>query len=144
MVSDKIFFQLFLLIPFFIYSQTDAQIREINNRNLDINSLKNIWGGLDLNDGDGSSYRNFIDGNYNDNKYLTDVYVYYVSKLFSGAKNGELNFADLSETKRKELVLYFVKNIDIDTILYWEEKEWTYSKILIENIDLWEFLVKFN
>ena len=104
MVSDKIFIQLFLLIPFFIYSQTDAQIREINNRNLDINSLKNIWGGLDLNDGDGSSYRNFIDGNYNDNKYLTDVYVYYVSKLFSGAKNGELNFADLSETKRISVV----------------------------------------
>ena len=113
----------------------------IKEKNLDINSLKNDRGNLDLNDGDGFSYKSFKSGNYDDNKYLLEVYIYYISKLVTGAKGNSTYYNDLSEESKKELLIYFIDNYDKATILLWESKEWTYSKILIENIDLWEYLV---
>jgi hypothetical protein len=134
---------LLLFIPLVSFGQTNLQLNEIKKRNLDINSLKNIWGKLDLNDGDGYSYKNFKSGDYDDNKYLLEVYVYYASKLGNGAKENGTYYIDISAEKRKEFLKYFVNNYDKGTILLWERKEWTYSKILIENIDLWEYIVKF-
>lgn len=134
---------LLLLIPLVSFGQTNIQLNEIKKRDLDINSLKNIWGKLDLNDGDGYSFENFKRGDYDDNKYLLEVYIYYASKLVNGAKDNGTYYIDISAEKRKEFLKYFVNNYDKNTILLWERKEWTYSKILIENINLWEFIVKF-
>ena len=100
-------------------------------------------GNLDLNEGDGYSYGNFKSGDYNDNRYLLEVYVYYASKLSNGAKDDGKYYINLSKEKRKEFLSYFVKNFDKNTILLWEKKEWTYSKILIENISFWNYIVKF-
>jgi|TARA_B110000240_G_C13146386_1_gene303332 hypothetical protein len=139
----KKFLLLLLLIPLVSFGQTNIQLNEIKKRDLDINSLKNIWGKLDLNDGDGYSFENFKRGDYDDNKYLLEVYIYYASKLVNGAKDNGTYYIDISAEKRKEFLKYFVNNYDKNTILLWERKEWTYSKILIENINLWEFIVKF-
>ncbi|MDA9107179.1 hypothetical protein N9J98_03150 [Flavobacteriaceae bacterium] len=139
----KKFLLLLLLIPLVSFGQTNIQLNEIKKRDLDINSLKNIWGKLDLNDGDGYSFENFKRGDYDDNKYLLEAYIYYASKLVNGAKDNGTYYIDISAEKRKEFLKYFVNNYDKNTILLWERKEWTYSKILIENINLWEFIVKF-
>ena len=113
-------------------------------RNLSVNSLVNEKGNIDLNDGDGFPYKSFKSGNYEDNKYLLEVYIYYLSKLYTGVKGSATYYTYLSDEKKKELLMYLIDNYGKSSILLWESKEWTYSKILIENMDLWEFLMNYH
>ena len=134
---------LLLFIPLVSFGQTKEQLEEINKRELNIKTLEDIWGNLNLEDGGAYSYQDLKRGNYEDNKYLLEVYVFYASKLSAGAKDNATFYMKLSSEKRKEFLTYFVKKINKETLLMWERKKWTYSKILIENIDLWEYIVKF-
>ena len=65
-----------LFISFNSFGQTARQLYEIKEKYLDINSLKNDRGVLDLNDGDGYSYKSFKNGSYDDSKYMLEVYVF--------------------------------------------------------------------
>ena len=123
---------------------TKKQLYEITKRNLTVNSLINEKGNIDLNDGDGFPYKSFKSGNYEDNKYLLEVYIYYLSKLYTGVKGSATYYTYLSDEKKKELLMYLIDNYGKSSILLWESKEWTYSKILIENMDLWEFLMNYH
>ena len=134
---------LLLFIPIVSFGQSKEQLEEINSRGLNIKTLEDIWGNLNLEDGDAYSYQDLKRGNYEDNKYLLEVYVFYAAKLSAGAKDNTTFYMKLSSEKRKEFLTYFVKKINKETLLMWERKKWTYSKILIENIDLWEYIVKF-
>ena len=131
-----------MFIPIFCFSQTIDQLTEIKKRGLNIEKIKNIRGKLDLENGDGYSYQSLKAGDYSDNNYMLEVYVYYASKLYSALKKPS-SFISLSSEKRKEFLLYFIENFDKDSITEWERNEWAYSKILIENINLWEYIVDF-
>lgn len=99
-------------------------------------------GKLDLNKGDGFSYKSLKDGDYNNNNYMLEVYVFYAGKVYNGIKRPS-SFSELSKERRKEYLLYFVNKFDRDTIIEWENNEWTYSKLLIDNLDLWEYINNF-
>ena len=143
-MKTKKFLVIYLLyfIPIFGFSQTEEQINEINKRGLKIEQIKNVWGKLDLNKGDGFSYKSLKDGDYNNNNYMLEVYVFYAGKVYNGIKRPS-SFSELSKERRKEYLLYFVNKFDRDTIIEWENNEWTYSKLLIDNLDLWEYINNF-
>jgi hypothetical protein len=81
---------LLFLIPLICYCQTKNQLAEIKNRGLNINNLKTISGKLNLNKGDGYSYKTFKKGDYSNKKYLNEVYAFYAGKVYMTVKKSPI------------------------------------------------------
>ena len=129
---------LLLCVPLIGIGQTQQQLNEIKKRGLDIESLITVGhldGNLNLNDGDGFSYIKFIGGDYDDPIH----YKYYLSHL-SIILLGTFYFP--SSDQLEKFKIYLKKNIGKEKMILWDKKEWTSEKILIENIELWDYIVK--
>ena len=123
------------------FGQTQQQLNEIKKRGLDIESLKSWDGNLNIKDGDGGNYRSMRLGDYDDPIYFSDVCAFYSSKLLAYIRS-ENSFSLPSLSEIDKVNIYLKKNIGKEKIIFWENKEWTSAKILIENIELWDYLVK--
>ena len=118
------------------------QLNEINKRGLDIESLKTMDGKLNLMDGDGISYFSVFEGDYDDSTYLSDVYSSYSNKLLTPIYKADFSMTKERKERASKVKEYLITNINKEEIVEWEKKEWHYAKILIENIELWNYIDK--